>query len=327
MRRLFCNTLVATAIALIAPAVLAKEYFGEFLDTLKGVFLVDAQPRPVFKVETAFRFRDPNGLLWSAPAGVAVDGASIPQFFWSFIGGPFEGPYLNASVIHDHYCRTKERTAHDTHRNFYYGMRTSEVPEWKASLMYWAVSTFGPSWKLEQRIVLRENCASSPGLPTTCSTVPTAEVVLVTSPPVDLSDPESLAVAIAKANAVARTLLTSNGKVLDVTAAGPVNATVENIQTSADTYRQVFTGKDFSSSPARLGLLSQTTGRTLADVEPWGGDRIPTLEEAIVLTPQTVARVDASAPFKLDPRSNDLIRDRINLKALETTVRMRNRVQ
>jgi Protein of unknown function (DUF1353) len=303
MRGLLHLYVITAAVTLVSPVATAQEYFGEFLDSLKGAFIVEAKPRPLFKIETDFRFKDPNGLLWSTPAGTSVDGASIPQFFWSFIGGPFEGPYINASVIHDYYCQTKERTAHDTHRNFYYGMRASQVPEWKASLMHWAVSTFGPSWMLERRIVMKQTCASPPGLPATCSSVPASEVVLVTSPPIDLSDPDVLAAAISKTNAVARTLLTSNGKVLDVTAVGPVRATVEGIEASANAYRQVFASKEFSSSPARLGLLSQATGRSLADVQPWAGNRIPTLNDAVVLTPQTVPKVEASVPFKLDPRS------------------------
>ncbi|CBE67454.1 MAG: DUF1353 domain-containing protein [Candidatus Methylomirabilis oxygeniifera] len=325
MRRFLRLSLVAAAFALISPVATAQEYFGEFLDRPKGAFIVEAQPRPLFRVETDFRFKDPNGLLWSTPAGTEVDGASIPQLFWSIIGGPFEGPYINASIIHDYYCRTMERTAHDTHRNLYYGMRTSQVPKWKAKLMHWAVSAFGPSWKLERRVVMRQTCANPPDLPATCSSVPTSEVVPVKSPPIDLSDPVVLAAAISKMTAVARTLLTSNGEVLDVTAGGPVSATVEGIQASADAYRQVFTSKEFSSSPARLGLLSQATGSTLADVQPWAGNRIPSLKEAIVLTPKTVSKVEASAPFKLDPRSKDLIRDRVDLELLKATIHIQDR--
>ena len=327
MQRLVKLCLAIVFFAAVSPCAFAQEYFGDFLDKLKGVFVVEAKPRPLFKLETDFRYKDPNGLLWSTPAGAEVDGASIPQLFWSFIGGPFEGQYINASVIHDHYCRVKERTAHDTHRNFYYGMRASQVPEWKAQLMHWVVSTFGPSWKLERRIVMLQNCVSLPGQPPTCSSVPTSEVVLVTSPPVDLSDPVVLAAAINKTNAVARTLLTSNGKILDVTSAGPVTATFEAVQISAQAYRQVFASKEFSSSPARLGLLSQPTGGSLADVQPWSSNRIPRLTETIVLTPQTIPRIENNAPFKLDPRSKDLIRDRIDLKTIETTVRIQNRGQ
>jgi hypothetical protein len=147
---------------------------------------------------------------------------------------------------------------------------------------------------------------------------------MVTSPPVDLSDPVVLAAAVSKTNAIARTLLTSGGKTLDVTSAGAISATGEGIQASADTYRRVFETKDFESSPARLGLLSQPTGRTLADVRPWNADRIPTLDKAVVLTPQTVLKIEQGAPFKLDSRSTGLLRDRIDLRMLSTSVRLQN---
>jgi hypothetical protein len=317
---------LAFALSLAWPCA-AQEYFGDFLDRLKGAFDAQRQPRPVFKLEGQFRFRDPNGLLWSTPAGAEVDGASIPQAFWSFIGGPFEGAYINASVIHDHYCVTKERTAHDTHRNFYYGMRASGVPDWKAKLMHWAVSTFGPSWKLERRIVLIQRCTKTGAAEITCSTEPKEEPTLVTVPPPDLSDPEVLAVAISKANAIARTLLTTQGKVLDVTAAGQVAATVENIQTNSAVYRSVFASKDYASSAAKLGVLSQSAGRSPGEVAPWSGNRVPTFGEAVVLTPNTERKVDQAVPYKLEPRSKDLIRNRIDMRSLESSTTIRQRAQ
>jgi hypothetical protein len=310
--------LISISLILASPYAGAQEYYGDFLDKLRGVF-IPAKPRPLFKLESDFRFKDPNGLLWTTPAGTEVDGASIPQSFWTFIGGPFEGPYIDASVIHDYYCRTKERTAHDTHRNFYYGMLAEQVPKWKANLMYWAVSTYGPSWILERRVVMNQNCTSSLDQVMSCTTIPTTENVTVTIPPVDLSDPVVLAAAISKMNAVARTLLTSNGEFLDVTTTGPVKATAENIQASSDTYRKVFASKDFTSSTAKLGILSQASGKNVADVKPWNDNRIPRFSEAVVLTPQTIQKVKESKPFTLDPRSKDLLVDRVDIRTLETT--------
>src|SRR4051812_36581695 len=40
-----------------------------------------------------FEYVEPSGRRWPVPSGVVVDGASIPQVFWSVIGGPFEGLY------------------------------------------------------------------------------------------------------------------------------------------------------------------------------------------------------------------------------------------
>lgn len=315
------SVLSCILLSLATSISFAQENFGEFLDKLRGVFIPDAKPRPVFKLDAEFRFKDPNGFLWAAPAGQEVDGASIPQPFWSLIGGPFEGPYISASVIHDHYCKTKERTAHDTHCNFYYGMRSADVPEWKAKLMHWAVETFGPSWKLDKRVVLRQSCTAV-GQATTCSSVPTIEVAMISIPPVDLSDPTVLAAAVSKTNAVARTLLTTRGEFLDVTTAGAVRATPDNIQQNSASYRQVFASKDLSSSTARLGLLSQSAGTSLADVKPWAGNRLPRLSEVVVLTTESVPRIEASAPFKLDPRSKDLVRDRLDIRVLQANTRL-----
>ncbi|WP_430454924.1 DUF1353 domain-containing protein [Rheinheimera sp.] len=91
-------------------------------------------------------YKAPDGQEWIAPKGSVIDGASIPQVAMSFIGGGFDGPYRNASVIHDVACNERIRPWEDVHRTFYYGMRASGVPEFKAKVMYAAVYHFGPRW-------------------------------------------------------------------------------------------------------------------------------------------------------------------------------------
>jgi hypothetical protein len=285
---------------------------------LKGVFISDADPRPLFKTENDFRFEDPNGLLWLTPSGTSVDGASIPQFFWSIIGGPFEGQYINASVIHDHYCRTKERTAHDTHRNFYYGMRASNVPEWKADLMHWAVSTFGPSWKLEKRVVLSQKCTIIDEITKTCTTTPVVKLITVSEPEVDLSDPEVLALAISKTNAIARTLLTSEGKVLDVTSSGKVEANLASLEASAAYYRILFKSDEITRQTASLGLLSQTNKTSLASVQPWENNKIPEYMQTRVLTHEFSTVSNKEAPFRLEAVSSGAVLENVDLRAIES---------
>jgi hypothetical protein len=51
-----------------------------------------------------FGFIDQADARWDVPKGAIVDGASIPQPLWSIIGGPFEGRYRDASIVHDWYC-------------------------------------------------------------------------------------------------------------------------------------------------------------------------------------------------------------------------------
>jgi len=93
-----------------------------------------------------FEYIDPKDVDWIAPTGWVVDGASIPQFAWSLIGGPFEGKYRDASVLHDVACDQKRRPWEDVHEMFYWGMRASGVERWRAKIMYAAVYNFGPRW-------------------------------------------------------------------------------------------------------------------------------------------------------------------------------------
>ncbi|MEQ1887128.1 MAG: DUF1353 domain-containing protein [Bryobacteraceae bacterium] len=101
-----------------------------------------------------FVYVDGSGTRWDAPSGSTIDGASIPRAFWTVIGGPFEGNYRYASVVHDVYCVRGEkhlpgaRPWQKVHRMFYDAMRCSGVPDSKALVMYGAVYKFGPTWDL-----------------------------------------------------------------------------------------------------------------------------------------------------------------------------------
>jgi Protein of unknown function (DUF1353) len=69
------------------------------------------------------RYTDPKGVVWIAPAGSEVDGASIPRALWPFFGGPFEGKYRNASVLHDVAYDQKTRPWQQVDRMFYDALR------------------------------------------------------------------------------------------------------------------------------------------------------------------------------------------------------------
>ncbi len=96
---------------------------------------------------TELRYTDPNGNVWVAPIGSVVDGASIPRYLWSFMGGPFEGRYRNASVLHDVAYGDKKRPWQDCDRMFYYAMRCSGVSAVEAKTMFYALYKFGHHWK------------------------------------------------------------------------------------------------------------------------------------------------------------------------------------
>ncbi len=98
-----------------------------------------------------FAYVDPSQVSWAAPAGSVVNGASIPRAFWSLIGGPFEGRFRNASVVHDVACVVRERRWQDAHRMFHDACRCGGVHAAQAAAMYYAVYHFGPRWRIEER--------------------------------------------------------------------------------------------------------------------------------------------------------------------------------
>src|SRR5205085_7469630 len=93
------------------------------------------------------RYTDPSGMVWIAPAGSKVDGASIPRSLWTFMGGPFEGKYRNASVLHDVAYEHKKRPWQDCDRMFYNAMRCSGVSAVEAKTMYYSLWRFGHHWR------------------------------------------------------------------------------------------------------------------------------------------------------------------------------------
>ena len=93
------------------------------------------------------RYTDPEGVIWIAPAGSVVDGASIPRVLWSLMGGPFEGKYRNASVLHDVAYDQKTRPWKLCDRMFYNAMRCSGVAATEAKTMYYALYRHGRHWK------------------------------------------------------------------------------------------------------------------------------------------------------------------------------------
>jgi hypothetical protein len=92
------------------------------------------------------RYTDPNGVVWIAPTGSVVDGASIPRSLWSLMGGPFEGKYRNASVLHDVSYDQHTKPWQECDRMFYNACRCSGVSAVEAGTMYYALRKFGRHW-------------------------------------------------------------------------------------------------------------------------------------------------------------------------------------
>lgn len=114
------------------------------------------------RVVEDFGFMEADGLHWPVPPRSVVDGASIPGALWSLIGGPFEGKYRDASVVHDYYCAVRSADWQSVHRMFYRAMLVSEVSVRLAKLMYAAVYFAGPRW---DDMVVENVTLGSPAIP------------------------------------------------------------------------------------------------------------------------------------------------------------------
>lgn len=136
--------LIAFVCKLGAGEFLAAQGFGSFEGEVATVWLPDGRK---MRLTSDFAYRDPVGKRWVAPKDSVIDGASVPQIFWTPVGGPFEGPYRKASVLHDVACVERTETWQAVHKMFYYAMRAASVSESRAALMYAAVYKFGPRWE------------------------------------------------------------------------------------------------------------------------------------------------------------------------------------
>jgi hypothetical protein len=171
---------LAIAVLLVWSVSVRGQGFGRFVGDVIAKW--DEPGRTMTLVED-FAYVGPDGLTWHAPKGSQVDGASIPRIAWTVVGGPFEGLYRKASVIHDVACATKARSWRAVHRAFYTAMLAAGVGDTRAKIMYAAVYHFGPRWP-EHRVENR--CVVEPG-----RTLPTCEPTSVLAPPPSPSVRES----------------------------------------------------------------------------------------------------------------------------------------
>lgn len=139
---------VAVVLAATAPAQAHAQTSGRYEGAPPKVAMGD-DGRSMTLLEP-FAFIDTDNRRWEAPSGTVTDGASIPQFLWTVVGGPFEGKFRWAAIIHDRYCEIRTRPTEDTHKAFYDAMLVAGVDIRRAWLMYRAVTSFGPSWPRPQ---------------------------------------------------------------------------------------------------------------------------------------------------------------------------------
>lgn len=130
------------------PAVAGTNVFKS---NVVAEFLVPKKATDTYrdiKLVQPFGYIDPRGVHWDVPTGYVTNGASIPTSLWAVVGGPFDGPYRDAAVLHDYYCEAKTRTSDDTHRMYYEAALARGTSENIASTMYAGLVFGGPVWKI-----------------------------------------------------------------------------------------------------------------------------------------------------------------------------------
>src|SRR2546426_11886786 len=136
---------VLLAALVLSFTVAVGQEFGHFIGNPQTEWDPDGRHMSLLK---NFIYVDPAAQEWVARQGSKIDGASIPHVFWSLIGGPFEGKYRNASVVHDTECQEPHKHDwRDVHRMFYFASRAGGVGAVKAKVMFAAGYHFGPRWQ------------------------------------------------------------------------------------------------------------------------------------------------------------------------------------
>jgi hypothetical protein len=157
------RTALILALCLAAPALSGCDWlpFGpgksvtkptqkdSFTGVVQAVFLTPATPSDDYrdmKLLASFGYLDPYGVYWEVPAGYVTNGASVPWYLWPALGGPYDGPYRDAAVLHDYYCEKQLFTWEQTHEMFYNASLRRGVSETKAKTMYLGLQMFGYKW-------------------------------------------------------------------------------------------------------------------------------------------------------------------------------------
>lgn len=146
-------------IVLIFIISLSTNLYAQFKGDLEAKFLDDGRKIELTKDFSFFYLQN-----WDVPKGTVVDGASIPRILWTLIGGPFEGKYRKASVVHDYYCDTKSRRWYDVHYMFYKACLEEGLDEMTAKMMYTAVYIAGPRWSYYRHHGPSQQSADEPEL-------------------------------------------------------------------------------------------------------------------------------------------------------------------
>jgi hypothetical protein len=168
-----------------APATATPSLDTAAKDSFKGTVQAEwlHPPRPAdyfrdMRLLAPFGYVGPDGTHWDVPAGYVTNGASVPWGLWNLVGGPYDGPYRDAAVIHDYFCEKKNRPWEEVHRMFYDAAKARGTSETLAQTMYAALRFGGPRWEVSTPVAATRGVspatdltASSPGAATSARKV------------------------------------------------------------------------------------------------------------------------------------------------------------
>jgi hypothetical protein len=144
------HSTIACAMLLAASQYVFAADFGRFSGN--PVLSWNPDGRAMTLVED-FTYTDPHSDKWVALKDSKIDGASIPQILWSLVGGPYEGAYRNASIVHDTECtKPYKHRWQAVHEMFYFASRAGGEGWLKAKVMFAAVYHFGPRWEMNGKV-------------------------------------------------------------------------------------------------------------------------------------------------------------------------------
>ena len=106
---------------------------------LKGRYI----GRGRWKLTAPFEYHSKKYGIFKVPGFFISDGASIPKFAFSFIGGRWTGKYVEAAIIHDYLYFTQTTKRNYADRIFLEAMKDLKVSWWKRRMMWTAVRVGG----------------------------------------------------------------------------------------------------------------------------------------------------------------------------------------
>ncbi|MDI7865329.1 hypothetical protein MRS76_25905 [Rhizobiaceae bacterium n13] len=146
-----------------------------------------------------------------------------------------------------------------------------------------------------------------------CTSVPKVVTATVATPGVNLENPETLAVAVGKFNAIARNLKTSDGATLDVLPTGTVSASIESIESNAANTREIFATSAYRLDPNSLGVILEPKRIELDAINVWPGSKIPNYSDVQGQALPQGGDVSGGKPMVLEPTDLKTFEQKLDL--------------